>query len=155
MSWKLMVGFALPWALMAMLGTISTVAATPEVGSSGDAFNAFVSTTSNPTTISIDEPNVEGEGGLWDQISGTIGGFVSDLVGGVSERFEFAKQGAQWLAFMGNAAILNYDFLTVGWIQSLRYLMLAMAAPLMYMAAKESAQLLSGFLGGVSRVFGR
>ena len=152
MSYKLMVAFALPWALMSMLGSISAASSTPAAGTSGEAFNAFVSTTANPTLITIDEPSIEGDGNWFTAAVDFVTGPFKSALGAISDQFEYAKQGLGWLTFMANAASLNYDFLQTGWLSLLRYFMLAMAAPLMFMAAREAASLLSSITSGVARV---
>ncbi len=131
MSWKLMAAFAIPWALMALLGAISTMAVTPDAGTSGAAYGDLVNTISNPQEIGIDTPTV-GSGG-----------------NPIATIWQLAKQGANWLSFMANAAILNYDFLLDGWLALIRYFMLAMAAPLMFMVARDGAQMLANFVGGI------
>ena len=131
MSWKLMTAFAIPWALMALLGAISTMAVTPDAGTSGAAYVDLINTLSNPQEIGIDTPTI----GSGDNPIGVI--------------WELAKQGVNWLTFMANAAILNYDFLLVWPLSLIRYFMLAMAAPLMYVVARDGAQMLANFVGGV------
>lgn len=147
MSWRLMVGFALPWAFMAILGSISTLSPSPAAGTSAAGFDSFVNTTINPDIISIDEPGLQEGSGWWDS---TVD-FFKNAVGGINDVFQTAKQGFGWLNHMVNAATLNYDFLLTGWLATLRYLMLAMAAPLAYMAAREMAGMAGGFISGITR----
>ncbi len=131
MSWKLMTAFAIPWAVMALLGALATMAVTPDVGTSGAAYGDLVNSVSNPQGVGIDTPTV-GSGG---NPIGTV--------------WQLANQGIDWLVFMANAAILNYDFLLDGWLMLVRYFMLAMAAPLMFVVARDGVQMLANFVGGV------
>ncbi len=132
MSWKLMVAFAIPWAVMALLGALSIMASDPAAGTSGAAYGDLINTLSNPSEVGLDSP--------------TVGSSSSNIFG---MTWELATQGTNWLGFMANAAILNYDFLLDGWLSMVRYIMLAMVAPLMFMVAKDGVQLLSSIIGGI------
>ncbi len=131
MSWKLMTAFAIPWAVMAMLGALSIMATEPAAGTSGAAYGSFINTLANPTEVGLDTPTI---------------GSGSNPIG---LAWEMAKQGSNWLGFMANAALLNYDFLMDGWLGLVRYFMLAMAAPLMFMVARDGVQMLGNLVGGI------
>ena len=135
MSWKLMVAFAIPWAVMALLGSLGAMATDPAAGTSGAAYGDLVNTISNPDVVGLDTPTI---------------GASSNPVGMI---WEMAKQGTNWLGFMANAAILNYDFLMDGWLSMLRYIMLAMAGPLMFMVARDGVQMLGNLVGGIGGIF--
>ncbi len=126
-----MVAFAIPWAVMALLGALSTMATSPDAGTSGAAYGSFINTLANPSEVGLDTPTI---------------GSGSNPIG---MAWEMAKQGVGWLGFMANAALLNYDFLLDGWLAMVRYFMLALAAPLMFMLARDGVQMLGNLVGGI------
>ena len=58
MSWKLMVAFAIPWAVMAILGALGAMATDPATNTSGAAYGDLINTLANPSEVGLDSPSV-------------------------------------------------------------------------------------------------
>lgn len=130
MTWKLFAGFAVPWAVAAILGALMALASGP---AEDGAYGGLINRISNPEAVGIDQPTV----GSSNTPIGTT--------------WELANQAVGWLSFMANAALLNYEFFQ-GDLAFIRYMMLALSAPLMFLVTKETALVFSNFVGGI---FGR
>ena len=149
MSYRLLAGFSMIWALMSMLGFISEKSLTD----SSLAFDDLTNTINVPTTITINEPIVEDDKNIFQRALDNAGSFVSNFGKRISEPFEFAKQGTGWLKNMVQVATLDFDYLNQGWLQFLRYFMLALSTPIVFMAVREGSQMLGQIMGGIGGVF--
>ena len=135
MTYKLIAMFALPWALMAILGVIDNLGPAASDGGA-EAVEQFGSAASNPNQIQLDEISV---------------GTGEDPLGGVLEFAGFAKG---WLSFAAKAAFLKYDYFE-GDLAIVRWLaVIAAAGPLIVIFAKESLNAISSIAGGLFRLGG-
>ena len=149
MSYRLLAGFSMIWALMSMLGFISEKSLTD----SALAFDNFQNNISVPTTITINEPIVEEDKNFIESTADTVGSWFGSVGKQISEPFEFAKQGTGYLKNIVQVATLDFDYLNQGWLQFLRYFMLALSTPIVFMAVREASQMLGQVMGGIGGVF--
>ncbi len=149
MSYRLLAGFSMIWALMSMLGFISEKSLTD----SSLAFDNLTNTINVPTTITINEPIVEEDKNFIESTADTVGSWFGSVGKTIAQPFEFAKQGTGWLKNMVQVATLDFDYLNQGWLQFLRYFMLALSTPIVFMAVREASQMLGQVMGGIGGVF--
>ena len=132
-SYRLITMFTIPWAVMAILNALMNLSVRPAAGSSGEAAESFINTIANPSQVAVDQPTIgtggAGLGGLWSA----------------------ANLAIDWLVFLANAAALNHSFFE-GQLVMVRYLLLAMTAPLLFVLAAGFAGIMTNMIGGV---FGR
>ena len=132
MSFKLAAFFAMGWGIMAILGALMVLTSSPAADEpTRQMINAF----GNPSVTSLNDPKL-GE---------------DDQTGVVAGAKEMAGLALGWVTNMANAAALNFDFFQ-GNLVVVRYILLLMAAPFMFVVAKESAQILSGMLRGLGGI---
>ena len=133
MSWSLIASFSLPWAIGAILGLIYALAVS-FTGGSPAAFQSVTNDSLSPSSIHINEPTI----GADDALTGANVSIASNPI--------------TYLGYLVDAAALNYDFFT-GRLQLVRWFILALTAPLAYMAGRELFRDGAQFLGGLGRIF--
>lgn len=134
MTFKIAAFFALSWGLMAMFGAFMVLSGTPaDDDPTRQMLNAFAA----PVSVDITDPTMgEGEG-----------------EGIVSSFWQAASTATGWLGAMANAATLNFPWWQ-GNLQVVRFIMLLLAAPFVFIVAREGFQLLMSVFRGVSQAAG-
>jgi hypothetical protein len=120
--------------MLAMVTAVVTLEQTQsEVGGSAAAFQSLANVSANPDNVSINQ--------------GTVGGPDSPVDG----VWEFVKQGAGWVTFMASAMMLQSP-IWEGWTQPIRYGIMLISIPFLFLVTVTIGSAATNFLGGI---FGR
>tara|TARA_Y100000817_G_scaffold67420_1_gene51093 strand:- start:578 stop:979 length:402 start_codon:yes stop_codon:yes gene_type:complete len=118
-SYKILVLWSLPYAIMSVLGAISTMDL-----ATANEYQGYINDASNPNIITYDAPD------LRDETGGVIG-FISDGV-------EVIKTAGGTFAKFVGMAMLDYDFFKESPIlETVRWLLIAGTAPLIFTVTIE------------------
>lgn len=135
MSYKLSAMFAIPWAIAAILALLANLDSTPVAGQSGEATIEFVNSSLQPEQVTVQNPAIGDDDSNW-----------------IGTAWQFTKLTFNWIVFMANAATLNYPEMFTGWMQAVRFGLLVLAGPMLYIVAKEGASLFAGAVRGIGSI---
>tara|TARA_Y100000590_G_scaffold2797_2_gene3705 strand:+ start:3417 stop:3881 length:465 start_codon:yes stop_codon:yes gene_type:complete len=129
MNWSLAVTFMIPYFIMAVLGSIAAQTTNPIDG--GAAVVGLIESTGNPN------------------VSSTIGVTLSKV--GLESEFSYFSQAKDFAKYFVDSAALNHSFLKENqFLNFIRYGLLLLTVPFVFMVVKESLELLSRMITGIS-----
>lgn len=130
MTFKLAAFFALSWGIMAILGALMQTSTTPNAD---DPVRGMINAFAQPQVVQISDPTMGDADG-----ASTVASF-----------WEAANTAKEWLAMMARAAVLDHPWYQ-GPLQVVRYLLLLLAAPFVFIVTREVYQIAMGMFRGVS-----